>query len=359
MANNIFARSPYIIEVNEIGQAGSKIEIFLWNSGSAPIVPQHKLSKPIPSLTKIQTTYNISPYIREFINHNTWQTIYNTTTDTPNKQWCNVKVKRYKLAGGVYTLLDTTTYFGFDGYGYYEEGYNINLGQFMLTEGTYYYHYDENATIGATQLDSAGHFTLERTGAAWLEWTNLRTGAQTSVGLTPLTGSAIKDTFRVYPLWYADGNKLKVLNSSFGTLAEYVFKPIHECRNEVFVCDFVNKFGAWQREFFFGASNERIESTATTYNLLQTDLVDYDVREGQRKEFNANGIKSITLNTGIRDESMNEPLQQLMLSERILLNGLPVKLRSRQLAKLKMINQKIINYSVEFEYANDIINSVV
>lgn len=356
MANNIFARSPYIIEVSETGQAGSKIEIFLWNSGSAPIVPQHKLSKPIPSLTKIQTTYNISPYIREFINHNTWQTPYNTTGDTPSSQWCNVKVKRYKLAGGVYSLLDTTTYFGFDGYGYYEEGYNINLGQYFLTQGTYYYHYDENATIGATQLDSAGHFTFERTGATWLEWTNLRTGAQTSVGLT---GSSIKDTFRVYPPWYADGNKLKVLNASFGTLAEYIFRPIYECRNQVYVCDFVNKFGAWQREFFFGASNERIESTATTYNLLQSDLVDYDVREGQRKEFNANGIKSILLNTGIRDESMNEPLQQLILSERILLNGLPVKLRTRSLAKLKVINQKIINYQVEFEYANDIINSVV
>jgi hypothetical protein len=356
MANNIFARSPYIIEVNEVGQQGSKIEIFLWNSGSAPSVPQHKLSKPIPSLTKIQTTYNISPYIREFINHNTWQTPYNTTQDTPSSQWCNVKVKRYKLAGGVYTLLDTITYFGFDGYGYYEDGANINLGQYFLTEGTYYYHYDENAIIGVTQLDSAGHFTFERTGATYIKWTNLKTGATQAVGLS---GASIKDTFRVYPLWYADGNILDILDSSNAVLATYTFRPIHECRNQVYVCDFVNRYGAWQREFFFGASNETIESTSTTYNLMQTDLVDYSVLEGQRKEFNANGIRSIRVNTGIRDESMNTPLQELMLSERILLNGQPVKLRSKSLAKLKVINTKIINYTIEFDYANDIINSVV
>jgi hypothetical protein len=356
MANNIFARSPYIIEVNEVGQQGSKIEIFLWNSGSAPIVPQHKLSKPIPSLTKIQTTYNISPYIREFINHNTWQTPYNTIGDTPSSQWCNVKVKRYKLSGGSYTLLDTLTYFGFDGYGYYEEGYNINLGQYFLTPGTYYYHYDENVIVGDTQLDSAGHFTFERTGAAFLEWTNLRTGATTSVGLT---AAVIKDCPRVVSTWYADGNILRVLDASLNQLARYVFRPIHECRNQVYVCDFVNKYGAWQREFFFGASNETIESTSVTYNLMQTDLVDYSVLEGQRKEFNANGIRSIRVNTGIRDESMNIPLQELMLSERILLNGLPVKLRSKSLAKLKVINQKIINYAIEFDYAFDIINSVV
>lgn len=357
MANNIFARSPYIIEVSEIGQAGSKIEIFLWNSGSAPSVPQHKLSKPIPSLTKIQTTYNISPYIREFINHNEWQTPYNTTSDTPSSQWANVKVKRYKLSGGVYTLLDTITYFAFDGYGYYEEGYNVNLGQYFLTpENTYYYHYDENVIVGDTQLDSAGHFTFEQTGASFIEWTNLRTGATQSVGLT---GAVIKDTFRVYPTWYADGNVLRILDASLGVLAKYIFRPIHECRNEVYVCDFVNKYGAWQREFFFGASNETIESTSTTYNLMQTDLVDYSVLEGQRKEFNANGLRSIRVNTGIRDETMNTPLQELMLSERILLNGLPVKLRSKSLGKLKVINTKIINYALDFEYTYDIINSVV
>jgi len=27
---NIQARSPYIIEVDEVGQTGSKIELFLW-----------------------------------------------------------------------------------------------------------------------------------------------------------------------------------------------------------------------------------------------------------------------------------------------------------------------------------------
>jgi hypothetical protein len=353
----IFARSPFIIKVNETGQAGSKIEIFLWNSGASPSVPQHKLSKPIPSLTNIETTYNISPYVREFINHNTWQTPYNTTTNTPTSQYCNVKVKRYKLAGGVYTLLDTITYLGFDGYGYYEEGYNPQLGEYFLTPNkSYYYHYDENATIGATQLDSAGHFTFDRTGATYIQWTNLRTGATTAVGLT---GNDIKDTPRVYSAWYADGNILEILDSDLNPLARYTFRPIQECRNQVYVCDFVNKYGAWQREFFFGASNEQIDSTATTYNLLQTDLVDYSTLEGQRKEFNANGVKSIKVNTGIRGESMNTPLQELMLSERILLNGLPVKLRSKSLAKLKVINTKIINYALDFEFANDIINSVV
>ena len=43
-----FARSPHIIEIAETGQTGSKIELFLWNTGSQPTDPQYILSKRIP-----------------------------------------------------------------------------------------------------------------------------------------------------------------------------------------------------------------------------------------------------------------------------------------------------------------------
>jgi len=39
---NIFARSPYIIEINEAAQTSSKVEIFIWNgTGSAPSTPTY------------------------------------------------------------------------------------------------------------------------------------------------------------------------------------------------------------------------------------------------------------------------------------------------------------------------------
>jgi hypothetical protein len=105
MSNYIFARSPFIVEINETGQTGSKIEIFLWHTGFPPTTPTHTLSKPIPSNTNLQNTYNISPYIREFIDHNEWQVTFETIEDTPTNQFCNVRIKRYKLFGGLYLSL--------------------------------------------------------------------------------------------------------------------------------------------------------------------------------------------------------------------------------------------------------------
>jgi len=132
---SIFARSPHIITIAETGQTGSKIELFIWNgTGSAPADPQYTLSKLIPATNNLITEYNISPYIREYITWTIRQTPYNSFSASQTTQYVNVKIKRYKLASGAYTLLDTTDYKGYDGFGYYEEGYNPTLNYDILHE---------------------------------------------------------------------------------------------------------------------------------------------------------------------------------------------------------------------------------
>ncbi len=65
---SIFARSPYIVEISETGQDGSKVELFIWNgTGAAPTSPTYTLTKLIPASNNVKTYYNISPYIREYL----------------------------------------------------------------------------------------------------------------------------------------------------------------------------------------------------------------------------------------------------------------------------------------------------
>ena len=109
---SIFARSPYIVEISETGQDGSKLEVFIWNgTGIAPASPQYTLSKLIPASNNVKTYYNLSPYIREYITWNTRQEIYNTFPASNTSQHCKVQIKRYKLDSGTYTILDTTNLF--------------------------------------------------------------------------------------------------------------------------------------------------------------------------------------------------------------------------------------------------------
>ena len=353
----IAARSPYIIDINEAGQTGSKVELYLWNTGSVPASPQYTLSKLIPASNNLQTTYNISPYIREYISHKGFNNNYNTNNDyTSTNEYCNVGIRLYKKVGlSTYVFLSGATLLGCDGYGYYEDLMNPDIGRFFLDEGTYHYHYD-GVDPDITGSRRAGIITMNLESGDYVKYTEIGTG---NVDINNITVNGVYDIYRVYPAAYANGNKVEVFDNGDILLRTYTFLPYDECRYEPVVVDFINRYGGWQREFFFKASNISIGIDSVDYNLLQSDLVNYSELEGQRAVFNANGREVIKANTGFVTEVFNSSLKQLMLSERILVNNRPAKLNTKSTELQKNINNKMINYQMEFEFANDIINSVV
>jgi len=356
---SIFARSPYIVQIAEAGQDGSKINLFIWNgTGSAPVSPTYILSKLIPASNNVNTYYNLSPYIREYISWNTRQQPYNTYSASQTSQWCNVKIQKFKLDGGIYTQVgsDITTK-AFDGFGYYEQGYNPSLTYDILhDEGTFYYASDATINYG-TNSNYFGGFIMVQTGTSYkAKYTNLVSGASFT---QTLNNNQLIDVLRVYPSYVNAGNKLEILDTSNTVLWTGYFKPYLNCKYTPLVCDFVNKYGCWQRTWFFAANNETYSFENTEYNLIQSTFPNYNTLEGQRKVFNTSAKKSIKVNTDWVEESYKDLLKQLMLSERILVNSLPVKLNTKSTELFKSINTKMINYQLEFEYAYNDLNNVI
>lgn len=361
----IQARSPYIVSINEALQVGSKVELFLWNgTGAAPTLPQYTLSKLIPASNNLLTTYNISPYIREFIKHSNFNNNYNVGNDfTPINEFCNVKIKRFKKTTlGTYSIISTINAIGVDGYGEYQQGFNPDNGRFFLDQpskmfnGKYYYNYNTLLDPLNVGLDRAGIITMDLLAGEIVQYEEIGTGA---IYQNVVATSGVYDMLRVYPSYYTNGNRVTVIDLTNTPVAEWYFIPQIECRYEPVVIDFINRLGGWQREFFFKASNTSIGVEGTDYNLLQSNLVNYSVLEGQRSVFNLNGKEVVKCNSGYVTQNFNVSLKQLMLSERILVDNRPAKLNTKSIELQKNINNKMINYQVEFEFANDIINSVV
>jgi len=355
---NIFARSPFIVEINETNQIETKVELFIWNgTGSAPSSPTYTLSKLIPSTSNRRTTYNISPYIKEYLSHVYVQSNYNIYNQVlTTTEWCNVQVKRYKKLTTTFSLIDTTTYKAFDGYTLYTEGYNEDLGDILLAEKTYYYLYDSTAVLATDTLKRAGVITWAATSGYKIKYSELGT-ANTYTFTIPTT--AVITSFRVPSNYYDNGCLTQITDASNNVLWEATFKPKTECKYTPICCDFINRYGAWQREYFFKASKNTINVENTEYNLLQNNLVNYDVLEGQRKTFNTNYSEVITVNTDWVAEDFSDNLRELMTSERIMLDNRPVKINTKSVELQKQINTKMINYTLEFQYATDIINNVV
>lgn len=345
--NKIFVRSPYMIEIDEVGQVETKLQIYIWNgSGPAPASPTKTLSKKIPSTSNPATYYDISPYILEYINHNTLQSVsslVNANTD----QYANVLVKKFKKITTSFIQVGTDLeYLAFAGYGYFENGSNPIVSDYHLTPDTFYYN-----PLAA----SIGFLTFYANSGYFVRHTNLVTGvvSTTSVGL-----EGMKNVPLVRPVWANDGNLFEVLTG--GLIPKFTAKmiPNVECKYDTVECNFVNKFGAWQSTFFFKASYENMTKQTSTYKMNPNSWPFYLQQEPQVQTFNTNARESLKVNTGFVTESYKEVIRELLLSDRILIDGLPYTLSTNSVELYKSINNKTINYELTFEAAFDMINSV-
>jgi len=260
----IYARSPYFITVAESGQIGSKIEVYIWNKpDSQPASPTYTLSKAIPSVTQIENVYNISPLLLEYLDPV-------APTDTTEKMFCKVLVKRYKeTSPTVYTLLDSISYNGVNGYTLNRFGYNytdasnyfILLGEdtidIQYTRGDYPYVNVLVNTVTGHKLDA---IYTDLNGANPTTVTYVATGdaATNDVLKIPLTtASSVYNNGNYLGLGYYVGG---VLNLSF----TYLVLPICEPKYTPVICSFINRLGGWQFLTFFKAQQSSIQLNKST-----------------------------------------------------------------------------------------------
>jgi len=361
----IMCRSPFMVEVDEPNTIGSKVEFYIWNNGDTPPTsPTYELSKGIPSPTKTEMVYNVSNYLKEYI---AWAGSTPTDTaspiPTPATEWCIVKIIRYKLTITGYTALDTKTYYAFDGFGYFEQGYNPELGVYGLTPGTYEYWYTPEhpgSSFPQPNIYKYGNIRVVPKLDYEVVWTSLATGVQNNFVFSSGIIAEVQQFFCVFPSNDQYGNKVEYKTDTGTLLATWVFKPKNECRYVPVVCDFVNQYGSWQRTIFYKKNKTSLKVTAKEYDLYAREVVNYDTRIGQRQVFNLEGKETIIVNTDWVEDSYNElVLKPLMLSEQILLNDKPVTMVTRATELFENINNKTINYQLNFAYAYDKINSII
>lgn len=186
-----------------------------------------------------------------------------------------------------------------------------------------------------------------------IEYVNLVTATSTMISLAfdeiYNAVSVIQDNFE-------EGNIVNIYKDS-ALIWSAKFVPVNECKYQVIPIDFVNRYGAWQREFFFKAHSESISTQRKEYAFLnQNPFPPYDTNLPTKKHFNINGIQRIKVNTGWVNESFGDIVTQILLSERIYINNKPHKVITESFDKFNNINNKTINYQLEFETAYDILN---
>jgi hypothetical protein len=279
--------------------------------------------------------------------------------------YANVSVKKYKLnSDNTYTLIGTDNFIGVNGYTKFLDGYNktnTNTNLVLLTNNNKPIYYDRTMAIPFVNIfiDSVLGDKFE------LNYSDLRGRNIVNTVIVAITDSASKTMLKI-PFTttlnkYDKGNNLELkFTKADTTVYSYSFKvlPVCEPKYTPIVCTFINRFGGWEFLTFFKAQTSNYNVKGTSYNLLP-DSIDYNATKGQSKSFNINGKQSIKLNTGWLPEDYNDVIQDLLLSENVLLDGVPVEVKTQSQSIRTSLQDRNINFEIEFDYAFNLINNVV
>ena len=321
-------RSPFFIDHTTSVTSGSADITITINS-----VDQYVISKDTVSN---RATFEVSELIRDFLTP-TWDGLfpYSSATTTSLTVTASIEVEFYTnnkktraantAAGNPDTPIGAETQnhtiYGFDAYSEFKEGANKQL-------------------VSGQMLQSATTMYLPETGDAYIPIESSNAVSYYTVADTVTDGTIV--------------NPVAGIDVTIRRICEPIFNIIKVV--------FMNKFGALQ-EFHFNKKNTiNFSTTQENYESMLLQANTYNTNKHQKYVYNKQGSETILLNTGYIDLAQYETMKQLMLSEQVwaVISGTtyPVNVKTNTLTKKTKINDKLVNYSIEMEFAYDVINSV-
>ena len=163
----------------------------------------------------------------------------------------------------------------------------------------------------------------------------------------------------------ANATQIKVFATDDSTLKKTItVNNICEPKFTPLKVTFINRFGAYQDFYFFKKTIEKFNVTDEKYksNTIQSSSVTYNTYTGQQTRYNINAVSSIKLNTGFVVEDMVEVIEELFLAENVWVRyenkTLPIIPTSKEFSVKSSLNDKLINYTIDFDFAFNKINNV-
>lgn len=371
-------RSPYIVSVdNGSTQIATKLEILMWRVGYLESTAVTKtVEKTKYSPTQYINYYNISPFVYDYID-----TFNNSEL---NFAW-NVKIIKYSDTGDGLEDIGNEYLVAVNGYNAYDNpNYDYTTPIAILnTNGTTYnatgydvnYYYDADtipeidliidftSTIGdyrikySTTAFVVDHYEIYN---SFVNYTNdgLIFQDRQPMVVAPDSGVIVSTVFSIEEI-LPESPRVTIYSCKLIANCEQKYNP--------FALEYVNRLGGKQTMTLFKNSTQSIEVKSSDYNTntFTYGYPMYDEYLGQKRIFNKNGTKSIKCNTGWMREDENINIQDVFLSEMLYLKSADgtidaaVTLKSTSQQFKTHLNDKVINYELEFEVASSLINNVV
>lgn len=353
-------KSPHYINVpfyNETTTAAQlRIKIWSGDLSAEPTGSVYQLTIPRPSIDFEEFNVNISDLIDESL---LAKPIIDLTNPNSVVDVCDNCVRWVKYAisyiDDSYTTIGSQKYLiATEGYGYYNEGANPK---------------EPNSGV----LSSCKKRKVARSGMIVLPFLNngkvnkveVR-GYPASVNMIDYVVTPINNSNKIVQYVQLKGSaypnaeyvEMKFLPSN----EIYVFELIDECRYNPIQVLFKNKYGQFDTLTLFKKSSKSIsvENDDFVNNYIKNGV--YSTTTHQHKKINITAKESIKVSSGYIGEEENELYKQLLISDGVYFYEneklIPVNIKTSGLEYKTRVNDKLVNYELEFDYAYNVIQNV-
>ena len=378
----INTRSSRYVNTSITNTSYTTLDIYIWEgSKNATTTPVYSLKKfSVNGNTFV--SYEVSELIKDYINVS-FNGDYNGQL-----VWYKSIVKAYNSSD---TLLSTINYgieSAFDSYSYFEENESFditnesllmsNREMFVLADNIFRIpiHTSTNPTviflkdnkIVSTQILTSSLESEEQVKYISINGSNSNYDSYKSRVLSD-SNSTLEDSkcLQEFLDEFEIGEVDEVRVSDSNGTETIKVNTLDECKYEPKKITFINKFGILQDMFFFKKSVEKMTVKKESYKAnTRNQYNQYSISEHINREFNVVGNESISLSSGYLSEEYNEVFKQLLLSEKVWITNvsntdvqvLPLNVKTSNITYKTSLNDRLVEYTIDFDNSFDTINNV-
>ena len=385
MATKINVRSPFYLKVSQTNIATATLNLYIYTgtfvANASVANPKYTITKDV--LTSGFIVFEVAELIRDYLE------IEFDGTYSSQVVWVNAVISTTVSSGSASATVspdNTNGFVAFDGYGYFHDGTNPELSKgALISNNTIFRLNDSNVRIPVYTGDTTSVAFFFQGVEKQTQSISTSTNTNAQIDYITVSGQDNNDTYEERVL--ADGGTLETsqclidflreldiglvdevyVASSTGTEVIKILST-EECKYEPYKVTFVNKYGALQDLMFFKKS---VESTNVTSQQFKASIFDqstlsYKTHQHQQQAFLAQGKDRITMNTGYVNDDHNSVIEELLLSEQVYYTEItetaevviPVIPLTKSVTYKTSVNDKLANYTIEFEHAFDKINNI-
>jgi hypothetical protein len=362
--DKIFLRSPYYVNLTRANLDRIALDLYVYTgelTTDKPADPNYTLeSTAYPSDGGRFAQIDISEMARDFV-----ELTYDGNNES-NAVWVEYDLYYADIGDSALTLHSSNELTGLPGYGYFEDGYNPNVTDYLLLSSD---------TI---LIPSGGSVDIPVLQDKLTDWSLAKVSVQTyaSGALTPTENTA-------NVVFYADTGLSSQPDPDRAIFAftDVPDKTIYlryyeECLNDEIQCSFGNRFGAVQDIWFRGRTSQVLQTTEASFKRNILEGTTYDTKKHQNTILNKNSEIEMIVNTGFLPQNMNATMQELFESEKVWITVpynyfdknqnktaqvdkvIPVNINTSTIQFKENKYDKLINYTFRCKFAADRINSV-